>query len=142
MTVGELLAADLPARDDESESDLISLVDIVITGIEAVPWVHFIVDDYNPDASGEGPDNAWAILNPLEAAQPPEGIQGTIEPRFEAVYLTTDTVRKAVAAYADARIDGGMALEAVRNLMDGSYTDAVVADSVLQFAIYGEEVFS
>jgi hypothetical protein len=135
MTVGELLAADLPARDDESESDLISLVDIVITGIEAVPWVHFIVDDYNPDASGEGPDNAWGVLIPLpESANENDALANP-------VFLTTDTVRKAVAAYADARIDGGMGLNAVRNLMDGSYTDAVVADSILQFAIYGEEVF-
>lgn len=130
-TVGQLLAADLPVKDDEETgSDLISLCDIVITGIET-GWQHFWVHDYDPHA--DGIETPWAVLTPLiEEASEPE----------KSVPLTAETVRKAVEVYVDRHIDRGTPLEETRKLMDGSYTDAVIADSILQIALYGEEVYS
>lgn len=137
-TVGQLLAADLPIKDEEdANGDLISLNDIVITGIEAVPWVHFRVQEYDPAATGEIGD-AWARLLPLEDAQPDPKEH---KQRHVPVSLTAEIMRFAVAKYVDSRIDGGMGLEEARKLMDGSYTDAPIADSILQFALYGEEIF-
>lgn len=140
-TVGQLLAAALPVRDDEANSDLISLVDIVITGIEAVPWCHFKVIDYNHEASGEEPEHAsWGTIIGLEAAYTQEQLDSGLEPG--SVVLWEGTVREAVAAYVDSRIDAGMGFEEAQRLVDGSYTDAAVADSILQFLLYREVVFN
>lgn len=135
-TFGESIAATLPALDDEFESDLMPLGDIVVTGVELVPWVHFLVQDYQPDAHGTA-DDPWATLVPLAAAQPPTG-----QVQFKPVDLTISTVRAAVAAYLDSRIDRGMPKHEAIKLVDGSYTDAEIADSILQFALYGKEIFS
>lgn len=129
-TMGQYIAADLPERDDDSESDLISLVDIVITGVET-PWRHFWVEGYDPEADGK--IKAWAKLLPLKDAA---------DPLPDAVLLTSETVRKAVAAYLDSRLEAGMRHSEATRLVDGSYTDAVIADSILQFALYGEEVYN
>jgi hypothetical protein len=128
-TVGELLAADLPVTDEDSASDLISLQDIVITGIET-GWTHFWVSQYDFEAPGTD-DQPWAILRPLADAG-----AGDVTP------LTAAVVRDAVTRYADKHIDRGTPLEEVRKLLDGSYTDAVIADSILQIAVYGQELYS
>lgn len=129
-TAGELIAGSIPARDDDFESDYMPLGDIVVTGVELVPAVHFYVDEYRPDATGAD-DDPWCVLRPIS------GFTGT--PRKP---LTQTTVRSAVAAFIDHRIEGGMDFEEARRLVDGSYTDWSIADSILQFALYGEEVLN
>lgn len=136
-TAGELIAADLPVCDEDAESDLISLCDIVITGVET-GWKHFWVEGYTPEA--DGVLRPWATLKPLEGAVVGAGGHDVVEGVLP-VALTADVVRKAVAAYMDKRLEGGMSLSEATNLVDGSYTDAVIADSILQFALYGEEVY-
>lgn len=131
-SVGQYLAESIPVRDDECESDLMPLADIVVTGIEIVPWTHFYVTNYRPDASGDT-DHPWATIAPLDDVQ---------DPQPEPLALTADVVRAAVAAYADKRIAGGMSLEDVRDFIDGSYLDASIADSILQLALYGEELLN
>ena len=132
-TIGEYIADDLPVKDDLCDSDLISLVDIVVTGIET-PWTHFRVEGYDPEA--DGVIKAWARLYPLPESADASGLL------CNPALLTAESVRKAVAAYMDSRIAGGIGLEEARKLVDGSYTDAVIADSILQWALYGEDVFS
>ncbi len=123
------VAAGLLERDDDSESDLISLVDIVITGIET-DWQHFRVRKYDPDADGSA-DHPWAIIERLSSAGMPR----------THVALDAVTMRAAVELYLVDRLEHGMSLDEACHMVDGSYTDAVVADSILQFALYGEEVF-
>lgn len=127
------LASVLPVCDDPEGpgSDLISLCDIVITGVET-GWSHFLVEAY--DYKADGITKPWAILHPEKGAEDPGK---TIEP----VALTADVVRKAVEAYIDTRLQAGMSPADAAQLVDGSWTDAPIADSILQFAIYGEEVF-
>lgn len=135
-TMGESLAQLIPALDDDFESDMMPLGDIVVTGVELVPVVHFLVKDYRPDATGEVGD-PWARLLPLDAAQPPTG-----QPRIPPVSLTIEIMRAAVAKYLDTRIAAGMAPNEAMKLVTGDYTDWGIADSILQFAVYGEEVFN
>lgn len=128
------LAASLPVCEDDGEdSDLISLCDIVITGIEHHEFKHFWVRKYDYKASGAEGDE-WAIIQALPSAEQ--------DPPDKHVALNQTTMRKAVELYIKARLDGGMTLEDVRQLVDGSYTDVVVADDILQFALYGEQLFS
>lgn len=128
-TIGEAIAESLPVRDDDCDSDLISLVDIVITGIET-GWTHFWVHNY--DAEADGVEKPWAEIHDFEQATMPRN----------PVKLYADTVREAVAKYIDTRISAGMAYPEAAKLVDGSYTDAVISDSILQFALYGEEIYS
>lgn len=141
LTYAEGLAASLPVRDDDSESDLISLVDIVITGIET-PWsgLHFQVKDYDFEASGETLREAWAEIVGLPSAYTEEQLKSGNEPG--RVTLFHETVRSGVVRYLQDRLNRGMAPSDVAKMIDGSYTDAVVADSILQFCLYGEEVFA
>ena len=128
LTYAEGLAASLPVKDETSESDLISLVDIVITGVET-PWHHFGLLSYKPEA--DGVEVPWATITPLSDSGAPN-----------ACDLYASTIREAVTAYLQARLDSGMAPAEAAKMVDGSYTDAVVADSILQFALYGEEIYS
>lgn len=137
-TVGQYLAAGLKARDDACESDLIALADIVVTGVET-GWLHFWVDNYRPEAAGT-PDAPWCTLRPLQGKVVGAGGVDVAE-GVQPVTLTEEVVRNAVTVYVDSRVEGGMGLEEARRLVDGSYTDAVIADSILQFAIYGEELY-
>ena len=113
--------------DNGDEVELISLCDIVVTGIET-GWSHFWVRKYDPDNL----DMEWAIVAPLRSAG-----KGS-----KPILLNEARMRLAVQAYIQSRLDRGMTLAEVTKLVDGVYTDAVVADSILQFAIYQEEVFS
>jgi hypothetical protein len=119
----------------EEDSDLISLCDIVVTGIEHEEWTHFWIHKYDPKA--DGVKKAWAVLRPLPSA-------GEFKPngeRIQSVVLYARDVRRAVYDYLLSRLNGGMDPAGARQLVDGSYTDTVVADSILQFALYGEEVY-
>lgn len=128
LTYAEGLAKSLPIKDDNNESDLISLVDIVITGIE-VPWTHFGILSYKPDA--DGVETPWATLVAL-----PGAALGEIQRDLYA-----NTVREAVQNYLQDRLNAGMDVLEAAKMIDGSYTDALVADSILQFAIYGKEIY-
>lgn len=113
--------------------DLISLCDIVITGCET-GLKSFIVEGYKPD--GDGISVPWATLRPEQGASNGSPVQP-----YKPVQLYARTVRQAVQDYIDTRLQAGMSEEEATKLVDGSYTDAAIADSILQFAIYGEEVF-
>jgi len=126
--VAQALAASLPVKDDDCKSDWISLVDLAVVGIE-ISQAHFRVQHYNPDA--DGLNEPWAILLPLDSSRQ-SGLP-------KAIYAST--VRNAAAAYLDSRLRTGLSLGEARKLIDGSYTDAEVAGSILQFALYGEEVY-
>jgi len=126
------LAAQLPVVGDLEGEELISLGDIVVTGIET-DWIHFWVKDYAPFA--DGVVTPWATIWPLKDSA---GEDGKLP---EPVTLDENTVRKAVELYIDSRLSKGMEPGEVARLVDGSYTDAVVADSILQFALYGSEVY-
>jgi hypothetical protein len=126
-----IIAGQLPATG--IETDYVSLQDIVITGIEN-DFSFFGVSGYDPDADGDGAP--WAILTPLADAG-----------KGEKVALTITTVRKAVAAFLTNRMTipgpngepvwtSSQAKEAMEDV------DAPRADSILQFAVYGEEVFA
>lgn len=126
----------LPSCDDSEEgSDLISLCDIVVTGIES-GWTHFWIRLYDPKQNGI--EKPWAVLGPLPSAgdTKPDGT------KIIPVELYSAVVRKATYEYLLNRLNGGMPLEEAKLLVDGSYTDAVIADSILQFALYGMEVYS
>lgn len=127
------LASILPVCDKEAESDYISLCDIVITGVET-GWSHFVVEGYNPDAEGSE-TNPWAILHPLPRDWDADAVPSSVK-------LSAQVIRDAVEAYIDTRIAGGMSISEAAKMVDGSYTDAVIADSILQFAIYHEDVYS
>lgn len=128
LTYAEALATRLPVRDDAADSDLISLVDIVITGVET-PFVHFGMLFYDPDA--DGLTKPWVTLVGL-----PDAGKGPIQ-----VDLYASTVRAAVRNYLTDRLAHGMMADEAAKMVDGSYTDALVADSILQYALYGEEVY-
>lgn len=133
MTYAEGLASSLPLRDDKTESDLISLVDIVITGVET-GWIHFMVHEY--DIEADGTTKPWAILTPLASAgKNKNGLD------YAAKALYHQVVRRGVVAYLEDRLARGMSESEAAKMVDGSYTDAVVADSILQFILYGEEVY-
>lgn len=135
LTYAEGLAASLPTCTDyEVEgSDLMSLCDIVVVGVET-EWEHFGVSNYQPNNDGS-PAHPWAILHVLPSGLP-------CKPGFGAdAHLTEATMRRAVKEYLQSRLTGGMSPVEAARLVDGSYTDAEIADSILQFAIYGEEVF-
>jgi hypothetical protein len=119
----------LPVCDFECESDYISLCDIVPTGIET-PWTFFLVKTYNPESRTSNPP--WATIVGL-ADSPCPG---------KEVVLDEQTVRAATLAYLRSRLDAGMPEEEAAKLVDGSYTDAEIADAILQFALYGEVVYS
>lgn len=125
----------LPSKDPGADSDLISLCDIVVTGIET-EWRHWFLHKYDPDADGIAV--GWAVLGPLPSAGDSKPDGSTIRP----VELYESTVRKAVYEYLLSRLNRGLDLSEARQLVDGSYTDAVIADSILQFALYGQEVYS
>lgn len=129
LTYAEGLAKRLPVTDPESNSDFISLADIVVTGVET-PWTHFGVLFY--DHTADGVSRPWVTLVGLAEA----GL-GPIQCDMYA-----STVRKAVQSYLQDRLDHGMDVIEAARMIDGSYTDALVADSILQFAIYGKEVFA
>lgn len=107
--------------------DLISLCDIVITAMES-EWTHWRTRFYEPKNSGVGND-PWAIIERLDKKAPP-------------IFLTQQVVRQAVEDYAYSRLVRGMAWDQVQMLVDGSYTDAPIADSIIQFAVYKEEVYA
>lgn len=123
------MAAQLPVvADDDADDEMISLADIAVTGIEHHEWLHFWTKDYTPDA--DGVKVPWATIWPLKDS-------GKDEP----VALNETTMRKAVELYLDNRLKAGMRFADAAMMVDGVYTDAVVADSILQFALYGEEVY-
>lgn len=129
--VAEALASSLPVCEDDS--DLISLCDLVITGIET-EWTHWFVRKYDYKATGAPVDGEeWAILEALPSARQ--------EPPNKHIALNQETVREAVKGWLSMRLNGGMSFADCQKMIDGSYTDAVVADSILQFALYGEEVY-
>lgn len=119
------LADRLPVLDDHND-DLIPLRDIVVTGVETGWSLHFWVRKYDPESEGD-----WAILQALPSA----GVGR------KSVVLNETTVRAATAAYVDSRIQAGMPLDEAAKLIDGVYTDAEIADAILQFALYGEVVY-
>lgn len=144
-----LIADSLPTCGEDS--DLISLCDIVITGIET-DWTHFWVHKYDPDANGGS--SSWGVLAPLPSAgrrrtTPHVAHEGCDEGEtcgnfgypYEPVELFAPVVRRAVWLYLKSRLEGGLGLDEARQLVDGSYTDAEIADSILQFALYGQEIY-
>jgi hypothetical protein len=131
------LAAALPTCGDAPEGmpDYISLCDIVATGVEHHEFTHFTVSEYDPDA--DGVNKPWGVLIPLGSAGPrDDGYE--YQPRV----LWADSVRRAVSAYVADRLSRGMDTLDVTALVDGSYTDVIVADSVLQFLLYGKEIYA
>jgi hypothetical protein len=106
-----------------------SLVSFVIAGLEVDCCPHFRVRKYDPGA--DGVRKSWAVLAPLYDS----GVKKPVE-------LWAETVRLAVATYLESRLNGGLALEEAHKLVDGTYTDVIVVDSVLQFALYGKQVYS
>lgn len=137
-----LIADELPVcedLDDEfgMESDLISLRDIVVTAIDTgIDSHHWWIHKYDPRA--DGVINGWAVLAPLPSA-------GDFKPdgrHIRPVELYAPTVREGVYLYLLDRLNKGMDLSEARRMVDGSYTDVVVADSIIQFVLYGQEVFS
>lgn len=122
-------------EDSEEDSDLISLCDIVVTAIET-DWTHWWVHKYDPRA--DGVINGWAVLAPLPSAGDFKPDGSTIRP----VELFAPTVRKGTYLYLLDRLNKGMDLSEARRMVDGSYTDAMVADSIIQYILYGEEVYS
>lgn len=127
------LASILPGCDREVESEYISLCDIVVTAVEHNEWVHFSVTAYNPEA--DGVIEPWAVIWPLKDSGDP------LVFRESGCAMWDKTVRDAVELYLDRRIASGMPIVDAARMVDGSYTDAVVADSILQFALYGEEIY-
>jgi hypothetical protein len=109
---------------------MISLVDIVSTGIEHHEWRHFTLHRYAPNA--DGVKESWATIGQL-----PSFATDPLQ-----ITLTADVIRKAVELYIDSRLAAGLPLLEAARLIDGSYTDVAIADSILQFALYGEEVYS
>lgn len=116
-------------EDDKSEWS--SLRDIVITGTET-PYLHFIVEDYRPDAYG-GAGDPWGTIHPLNG---PAGEGGII------VALDALSVRRGLEAYISDRLERGWSVTDLVNTLLCHVTDADIADSILQFIVYGEERFS
>lgn len=135
-----VITDELPVCISEADvigTDLISLCDIVVTGIEVpAEWNHFRVHKYDPKA--DGIHQSWGVLGPLQSAGKwkPDGS------KIHPIELWARVVRKAVYDYLLDRLNRGMDLSEARLMVNGSYTDAVVADSILQFALYGQEVYS
>lgn len=151
------IAAELPVSDDEhghivpcpySDSDEVStgeigctcpevipLADIVITAIEHHEFTHFRVRKYDPDADGLTAATAWAIVEPLAS-----GLK-TLQAMHSPTLLWESTVRAGVRLYLNDRLSKGMDEEEARKMVDGVYTDVLVCDSIIQFILYGEEVF-
>lgn len=119
------------AEADEGEERM-PLQDIVITAIEHSEFKHFRIRKYDPDA--DGIEHEWAIVEPL-----PEGLKEGEERR--PFILDAATVRKGVEQYLDNRLSRGMTAADARMMVDGVYTDVLVCDSIVQFIVYGEEVF-
>lgn len=113
---------------DPDEGNLISLCDIVVTAIDC-DLHHFKVTEY--DSSAGGIDRPWATLWPLREGS-----------GWRPIQLTAFVMRKAVYDYLISRLNRGMAREEVAKMVDGSYTDELVADCILQFALYGGEVYT
>jgi hypothetical protein len=107
-----------------------SLQDIVITGIET-PWANFLVDSYTPNAGG-GAGEPWAVIRPLPEA--------AVDDRI--IELDALSVRRGVEAYSEARLEIGWSIVKILFTLEESVTDAEIADSILQFIAYGEEVIS
>lgn len=125
------LVADLPVNDGaDGESDLISLIDVVVTAVEHDEFMHFRVRAYSPSAAGteEAP---WAVLQRLADAN--MGLR--------SIKITADGVREAAERYIESRLEGGMSLDEARRLVDGSYTDVIIADAIIQFAVYGKVIY-
>lgn len=116
--------------DSDSKSDLISLCDIVITAMDHNEFTHFRTRFYEPKNTGQK-GSPWAIVEALPSS-------GAVR---RPVFLDLASIRKAVEDYAYSRLSRGMDWKEVQRLVDGSYTDLQVADSIVQFAIYGEEVY-
>lgn len=134
--VAEALASSLPVCDDDDEEggDVISLCDLVITGIET-GWTHWWTRKYNFQATGAPVDGEeWAIIEALPSAK--------MDPPNKHIALNQVTVRTAVQGWLEKRLNGGMKFADAQKLIDGSYTDAVIADAILQFALYGEEIYN
>lgn len=131
------IAASLPVTDKvtdyrEGDKECIPLQDIVITAIEHNEFNHFRVRKYDPDA--DGVEREWAI------------VEGFVTKADEAreqkrVSLDAATVRKGVELYLEDRLRHGMTEDDARMMVDGVYTDVIVCDSIIQFTLYGEEVF-
>lgn len=119
----------------DGERERIPLQDIVITAIEHHEFNHFRVRKYDPDADGVTKGREWAIVEGLEAAY----AAGAARP--SATLLNARTVRQAVEDYLNDRLTKGMSEDDARMMVDGVYTDVIVCDSIVQFALYGEEVF-
>lgn len=119
------------AEADEGE-ERIPLADIVVTAIEHNEFSHFRVRKYNPDA--DGLTSEWAIVE----AHPTGLAEGQVR---TAVVLDATAVRKGVESYLNDRLSKGMSADDARMMVDGVYTDVVVCDSIVQFIVYGEEVF-
>ena len=122
------LADIVPIVDRECESNFVSLEDMIITGIET-PWMHFLVRDYHPYADGT-PEDPWATIEPLSRAD-----------CGAKIALTATTVRNVLVDLIVDRLDNRWLEDQICDtyLID---IDAEGADSLLQFAVYGMEVFS
>lgn len=136
MTGNEILARSLaeslPICDEDDESDVISLCDLVVTGFET-GLVNWRTRKYSPDSDGTLL-HPWAIVAPL-----PSGLREG--QKSAPVSINAHSIRDAVALYAVTALNRGTPLEEVQKLLDGSYTDAEIADAIIQTAIYGEVVF-
>lgn len=123
-----ITASMIPANDEEENSlDLMPLSDIVITGIET-PYNSFVIYNYDPDADGTD-DNPWAELAPISTAD------------GHNARLTQTTVRQAVSAYISKRlIKDGWTPAQIMESLQGHYMDAPIADAILQFAVYDEDI--
>lgn len=117
------------ANEQDNPLDLMPLRDIVITGVEN-SFSSYIVDKYDPDAAGTD-ENPWGVLISL-----PESGQS------RSVLITQKTVRQAVATYICHRLNThSWAPARVIESLQSFVMDAPVADSILQFAVYGEDIF-
>lgn len=134
------IADSLPVTDAaadyrEGDKERIPLQDIVVTAIEHHEFNHFRVRKYDPDA--DGVEREWAIVEGLPSAYV---MQGHL-PKNRGRLLDAASVRKGVELYLDDRLSKGMPEEEAQKMVDGVYTDVLVCDSIVQFILYGEEVF-
>lgn len=138
---GEESLSERQTSPDFGEEERIDLESIVVTAIEHHEFNHFRVRKYDPDA--DGVEREWAVIQGLPSAftDLQWATRDAKQPWPPFVVLDSVTVRKGVEAYLNDRLSKGMDEAEARKMVDGVYTDVVVCDSIIQFALYGEEVF-